>query len=107
MGRHNNYISPKTQQRTIDYSSANSAFQKIKNLDNSGNGASLRDNYHSIRTIYNLLMQNAEKNIPTFTNKRSPMIFISHSSKDKEFVEALVNLLECMVWINQIFFVAR
>lgn len=78
------------------YSSANSDFQNIKDLDNSGNGASLRDNYHSIRTIYNLLMQNAEKNIPTFTNKRSPMIFISHSSKDKEFVEALVDLLECI-----------
>ena len=78
------------------YSSANSDFQEIKDLDNSGNGASLRDNYHSIRTIYNLLMQNAEKNIPTFTNKRSPMIFISHSSKDKEFVEALVDLLECI-----------
>ena len=78
------------------YSSANSDFQKIKDLDNSGNGNSLCNNYHSIRTIYNLLMQNAERNIPSFTNKRSPMIFISHSSKDKEFVEAMVDLLECI-----------
>lgn len=78
------------------YSSANSDFQKLKDLENSGNGYSLQDNYHSIRTIYNLLMQNAEKNIPSFTNKRSPMVFISHSSKDKEFVEAMVDLLECI-----------
>lgn len=76
------------------YSTANSDFLKLKDLENSGNGHSLRDNYHSIRTIYNLLMQNAEKNIPSYTSKRSPMVFISHSSKDKEFVEAMVDLLE-------------
>ena len=55
------------------YTSANSDFQKIKDLDNSGNGGSLCNNYHSIRTIYNLLMQNAERNIGTLANFRGIM----------------------------------
>ena len=69
-------------------------FQKIKDLDNSVNGYCLEDNYRSIRTLYNLLMKKAENISPSLSGKKTPMVFISHSSKDKEFVEALVDLLE-------------
>lgn len=41
-------------------------------------------------------MKNASKqfNVNEAKDKKSPMVFISHSSNDKEFVEALVDLLE-------------
>lgn len=41
-----------------------------------------------------------EKKTEAATNDKSPMVFISHSSKDKEFVEALVTLLESMGFDN-------
>lgn len=78
------------------YSVSNPDFVKFKELDNSHNGHGLRTNYHSIKGIYNLLMKNASKqfNVNETKTGKSPMVFISHSSKDKEFVEALVDLLE-------------
>lgn len=78
------------------YSPAHADFQRLKDLDNSGNGFSLKDNYHSIRSIYNLLMNNAVKSSPLLSDRKTPMVFISHSSKDREFVEALVDLLEAI-----------
>lgn len=78
------------------YTEKNSDFKDFKNLDNSGNGHSLRSNFNKIYAKYNLLMNNVN-NIPVDDNgnkRKSPMVFISHSSKDKNFVEALVNLLE-------------
>lgn len=78
------------------YSVSNPDFVKFKELDNSHNGLGLRTNYHSIKGIYSLLMKNASKqfNVNEAKDKKSPMVFISHSSNDKEFVEALVDLLE-------------
>lgn len=76
--------------------------KKFDSIDNSGNGYSLRDNYQNIATTYALLidkLQLLERNVVNkainsdYTQK-SPMVFISHSTKDKDFVEALVNLLE-------------
>lgn len=78
------------------YTDMNSDFKEFKDLDNSGNGHSLRSNFNKIYAKYNLLMNNVN-NMPVDDNenkKKSPMVFISHSSKDKDFVEALVNLLE-------------
>lgn len=40
-------------------------------------------------------MKNAEKQVKqTLSSSKTPMVFISHSSKDKPFVEALVSLFE-------------
>lgn len=78
------------------YSYANPDFAKFKDLDNSHNGYGLRDNFKSIYGIYNLLMKNATRqlNDKQAIKEKTPMVFISHSSKDKSFVEALVDLLE-------------
>ena len=78
------------------YSVANPDFAKFKETDNSDNGYGLRTNYHTLNGIYNLLMKNASKQLNTNMNKneKTPLVFISHASKDKEFVEALVDLLE-------------
>lgn len=77
------------------YTDMNSDFKEFKNLDNSGNGYSLYSNFNKIYTKYNLLM--SKVNMESENNQKkgnSPMVFISHSSKDKEFAEALVDLLE-------------
>lgn len=80
------------------YSYANPDFAKFKDLDNNHNGFGLRDNFKSIYGIYNLLMKNAPRqlNDKQPTKEKTPMVFISHSSKDKTFVEALVDLLESL-----------
>lgn len=78
------------------YTDMNSDFKEFKDLDNSGNGHSLRSKFNKIYAKYNLLMNNVN-NIPVDDNgnkRKSPMVFISHNSKDKEFVEPLVDLLE-------------
>lgn len=78
------------------YTEKNSDFKEFKDLDNSGNGHSLRSKFNKIYAKYNLLMANVN-NMPVDDNenkKKSPMVFISHNSKDKEFVEPLVDLLE-------------
>ena len=77
------------------YTDMNSDFKEFKNLDNSGNGYYLYSNFNKIYTKYNLLM--SKVNMESENNQKkgnSPMVFISHSSKDKEFAEALVDLLE-------------
>ena len=38
------------------YSNANADYVKFKNIDNSGNGYTLLNNYHELYSIYNLLM---------------------------------------------------
>lgn len=78
------------------YSVANPDFAKFKETDNSHNGYGLRTNYHALKGIYNLLMKNVSKQMNTNMNKKekTPMVFISHASIDKPFVEALVDLLE-------------
>lgn len=77
------------------YTDMNSDFKEFKNLDNSGNGYSLSSNFNKIYTKYNLLMSQVDMQSKDNSKKgNSPMVFISHSSKDKEFAEALVDLLE-------------
>lgn len=78
------------------YTDMNSDFKEFKDLDNSGNGYVLNSNFRKIYAKYNLLMANV-KNMPVDDNenkKKSPMVFISHNSEDKNFVEPLVDLLE-------------
>lgn len=79
------------------YTETNPDYAAFKHLNNSGNGRTLRHNYKSIYSVYNLLMNNVtnQKIAKTVANeKKTPMVFISHSHEDKEFVVALVNLLE-------------
>lgn len=81
------------------YSEANPDYAEFKHLDNSGNGHTLRQNYNSIRSVYNLLMNSVTKQeiAKTVTKgKKTPLLFISHSHGDEDFVVALVNLLEDM-----------
>lgn len=77
------------------YSNANADYVKFKNIDNSGNGYTLLNNYHELYSIYNLLMiQTNKESNARMERSDNPMVFISHSSKDKAFVEELVELLE-------------
>lgn len=77
------------------YSDMNSDFKEFKDLDNDGNGYSLHSNFNKIYAKYNLLMSQVSMQSKDNSKKgKSPMVFISHSSKDKEFAEALVDLLE-------------
>lgn len=77
------------------YTDMNSDFKEFKNLDNSGNGYTLYSNFNKIYAKYNLLMSQVDMQSKDNSKKgNSPMVFISHSSKDKEFAEALVDLLE-------------
>lgn len=80
------------------YSIANPDYMHFKSIDNSGNGYSLQKNYHSILAIYNLLLKNVTKQLSTENMNaiKTPMVFISHSAKDKRFVETLVDLLESL-----------
>ena len=79
------------------YTESNPDYAAFKHLDNSGNGYSLHTNYNTIRSVYNLLMNNVttQEIAKTATSaKKTPLVFISHSHEDEEFVVALVNLLE-------------
>lgn len=81
------------------YTEANQDYSKFKHIDNSGNGHVLRHNYKSLYSIYNLLMNNVttQEIAKTAANdKKTPLVFISHSHEDEAFVVALVNLLEDM-----------
>lgn len=81
------------------YTEANADFATFKHLDNSGNGHVLHSNFKSIYSIYNLLMNNVtnQEIAKTVANgKKTPLVFISHSHSDKDFVYALVNLLDDM-----------
>ena len=89
------------------YTEANPDFAAFKHLDNSGNGYSLRTNYKSIYSVYNLLMNGIsfQEIIKVMDNrKKTPMVFISHSHTDEKFVVALVNLLEDMGFTQETLF---
>jgi len=81
------------------YTEANADYSEFKHIDNSGNGHVLRHNYKSLYSIYNLLMNNVTTQDIAKTaanDKKTPLVFISHSYEDEAFVVALVNLLEDM-----------
>lgn len=89
------------------YTEANPDYHEFKHLDNSGNGYNLRTNYKSIHSIYNLLMDSVTTQTiakTATTGKKSPMVFISHSHDDEDFVIALVNLLEDMGFTKETLF---
>ena len=89
------------------YTEANPDFSEFKHIDNSGNGHVLRHNYKSLYSIYNLLMNGVTKQEiakSSTTGKKTPLVFISHSSKDKDFVDALVNLLDDMGFTKETLF---
>lgn len=81
------------------YNETNQDYAQFKHIDNTGNGYELRHNYKSLYSIYNLLMNNVTKQEiakSVANDKKTPLIFISHSHDDEKFVVALVNLLEDM-----------
>lgn len=89
------------------YTEANPDYAAFKHLDNSGNGHTLRQNYKSIYSTYNLLMKNVtaqEIAASVSKGKKTPMVFISHSHGDEDFVVALVNLLEDMGFTKETLF---
>ena len=75
----------------------NPDFQAFVNAEKDGNCFVLAHVYDTISPSYKVLMKITENlkddNTETMTTKPYK-VFISHSSKDKEFVEALVELLE-------------
>ena len=79
-------------------------FQTFINAKKKGNCFVLADVYDSISPSYKVLMKNTENMQKTGTDVtpvvKTPMVFISHSSKDIAFVEALVDLLE-FLGLNQ------
>lgn len=89
------------------YTEANPDYSEFKHIDNSGNGHVLRHNFKSLYSIYNLLMNGVTKQKIVKTvnrGKKTPLVFISHSSKDKDFVDALVNLLDDMGFTKETLF---
>lgn len=78
------------------YSDSNPDFSAFKHLDNSGNGYSLRTNFKSINSIYNLLMEgvkNQEGHFALKVEKKTPKIFISHNTEDRAYAKAIVELM--------------
>ena len=82
------------------FDSQNEDFISFKELDNDRNGYGLHDNFKQIYSRYNLMMHKIEQGYKqdSLANEQQttkpPMVFISHASTDKTFVEALVHLLE-------------
>lgn len=76
-------------------------YKFFKDVDNSGNGYTLKENYRSISSRYNLLLHKAQriidsKNVSKQNNSSNmqngmALIFVSHSSKDKEVVKIFVD----------------
>ena len=89
------------------YTEANPDYSEFKHIDNSGNGHVLRHNYKLLYSIYNLLINGVTKQEIVKTansGKKTPLVFISHSSNDKDFVDALVNLLDDMGFTKETLF---
>jgi len=83
--------------KTFDYLKDEPDYQIFVNAEKDGNCFVLEHIYDSIIPSYKVLMlKTGEMRISkTAENKtKAPMVFISHSSKDKDFAEALVDLLE-------------
>lgn len=72
-------------------------FLVFVNADKEGNCFVLEDIYDKISPSYKVLMiktENMIKKDNDYSVEKPPMVFISHSSKDKKFAEALVGMLE-------------
>ena len=83
--------------KSLEYLQNDPDFNIFVNAEKEGNCFVLAHIYDSISPSYKVLMQHTEKmrkidNVETI--EKTPMVFISHSSKDIAFVEALVDLLE-------------
>lgn len=82
------------------FDAQNEDFVSFKTLDNNKNGHGLHDNFKQIYSRYNLMMHKIEQGYKQHSlaneqqTTKPPMVFISHASSDKAFVEALVHLLE-------------
>lgn len=74
-------------------------FQFFVNADKQGNCFVLEHIYDTISSSYKVLMRKTGEmnkyDVVELTTK-APMVFISHSSEDKDFVDALVDLLEAI-----------
>lgn len=86
--------------KSLDFLLGDTDFDNFMNAEKEGNCFDLEGIYNTISPSYKVLMSKIMGEDMSARNKistlKTPMVFISHSSKDKPFVEALVNLLESM-----------
>lgn len=93
--------------KSFDNLQSDSDFQIFVNAEKDGNCFVLEDVYNTISPSYKVLMhktKNKSNQDNMVSADKSPMVFISHSSKDIEFVEALVTLLESIGFNNKTLF---
>ena len=88
------------------FQSSDDEYKIFRNVDNSGNGMVLHDNYKAIQASYCILLSRiksgdiekidiAHKKDSTKPHvRKAPLLFISHSSEDEVLVEALVSMLQ-------------
>lgn len=83
--------------KSLDYLQNDSDYQIFVNAEKEGNCFMLENIYNTISPSYKVLMlktENRDNIDSTETIEKTPLLFISHSSKDIAFVDALVDLLE-------------
>jgi hypothetical protein len=93
--------------KSLEHLQNDSDFKIFVNAEKEGNCFVLEHIYDSICPSYKVVMQkieNAQKTDAFESIAKTPMVFISHSSKDIEFVEALVTLLESIGFNNKTLF---
>lgn len=70
--------------------------EKFVEEDTSGNAYVLAHVYDSLHTCYEILMSRVEKSnqescVNNSTNEQSPVVFISHCSKDKDIIKSFID----------------
>lgn len=97
---HNWYDAAYVYFKTFDQLQNDSDFHIFINAEKEGNCFILEHIYDSISPSYKVLMAKLANMDMAATSSisisKTPMVFISHSSKDRPFVEALVDLLEAI-----------
>ena len=84
------------------FQSNNEDMAKFRSVDNSCNGYGLRDNYNDIQASYFVLLNRIRQGTASLINEtqinsiKPPLLFISHSSRDEDFVEKFVTLLQTL-----------
>ncbi len=90
---------------SLYFTESNSDYKKFRDIDNSGNGYALYNKFKELQTLYTILSSSIKYNttLPLAESVKSadkkevhktPLLFISHSHDDEQYVKALVNLLE-------------
>jgi len=90
------------------FPSGDDEYQRFREVDNSGNGMVLHDNYAKVQAAYHILLSriksgaikqldlNNHNTAEVQQQNKLPLLFISHSSEDESIVEPLVSMLQKM-----------